>query len=361
MRLLFVSTIHAAWGASERLWAATADRAAAEGHEVFASAWPSAELSALRGVRVYPRRDVWDRGLGLKLLRRSGLERTLAWRALDRQSPQVVLLSHGSGYDRLADPGVMEMTTSWCRARRVPYLTLVHGVDESRTVNEYGRRVMCDYLGAAARVLFVSKGNWRAMEAQIGCPINGTVVRNPIADPGAVPWPASVVPRLGLVGRLDQQAKGFDRLVEALSGLRQVPWEVSIYGQGPDEQVIRDLVATAGLTERVRFAGHQSVAAIWEREQILVSASRVEGASLALAEAMMAARPVVATSVGGAAEWLDADSGWLAGSDLTGALAAALDRHSEWPKMGRAARARALQLVDPDPAGSLLRILEGLG
>lgn len=366
MRLLFVSTLFGddAWGASEHLWSQTATRALDAGHRVFANVKPAA-ADYVSHLDVTPRVDVWDRGRAGRASRRLGVDRWRVERYLARVRPDVVLLSHGSGYDVLSDPGVIQQTAHWCRKHRVPYVPLVHGLDQSREVNDVGRLIAGGYFSGAAVVLFVSAGNWRAAERQLQRPIKGAVVRNLRPHVASSPWPQAVVPRLACVGRLDVATKGQDLLISALAELRDVPWHLSFYGEGPDLELLRRAAARADLTDRITYAGFQPIETIWGDEQLLALPSRVEGASMALVEAMLSSRPVLATDVGGAAEWIEPGrSGWVvpdASADaLTRGLHEALRSARRWPEMGRAASRAAARLVDEDAAGSLLTLLVSL-
>lgn len=366
MRLLFVSTLFGddAWGASEHLWSQTATRALDAGHQVFASVKPAAARYVSR-VDVTPRVDIWDRGWAGRATRKLGVDRRRTKRYLDGVRPDVVLLSHGSGYDVLSDPGVIQQTAHWCRRNRVPYVPLVHGLDQRREVNDLGRLIAGGYFSGAAVVLFVSAANWRAAERQLDCQIKGAVVRNLRPQVTSSPWPQATVPRLACVGRLDVATKGQDLLIAALAELRDLPWHLSFYGEGPDLELLRHGTASVGLTDRITHAGFKPVERIWADEQLLVLPSRVEGASVALVEAMLSGRPVVATDVGGAAEWIEPGlTGWVVPEMSTDALRKTLDEAlrsaHRWSEMGRSASAAAARLVDEDAAGSLLAMLVSL-
>ncbi|WP_423787774.1 glycosyltransferase, partial [Klebsiella pneumoniae] len=83
-----------------------------------------------------------------------------------------------------------------------------------------------------------------------------------------------------------------------------------------------------GLGDRVKFAGFvTSVENIWAANHALILPSRYEGMPLAMVEAMLCARPVVATDVAGHAEIIDdAINGFLADAPTVGSLGKALDR-----------------------------------
>jgi glycosyltransferase involved in cell wall biosynthesis len=89
---------------------------------------------------------------------------------------------------------------------------------------------------------------------------------------------------------------------------------------------------------------------------MLVLPSRSEGTPISLVDAMLCARPAVVTDVGGMAELcVDGKTGFVAAAPTPSLLAEAMERswarRSEWQDIGKAARARANQLIPDDPAG----------
>jgi len=125
-----------------------------------------------------------------------------------------------------------------------------------------------------------------------------------------------------------------------------------------------ELVAVLGLADRVAFEGFsEDVEAVWADHHLLVFPSWMEGAPIALAEAMLAGRPAVASAVGGIPEWLDdGRTGFLAPSpepaDLSAALSAAWCARDRWLDLGRAAHEAGSSLVPVDAADDLLGRLE---
>ena len=136
------------------------------------------------------------------------------------------------------------------------------------------------------------------------------------------------------VGRLEQN-KGFQVLAAALAGLRghsgpiaEDRWRWVIVGGGPFESPLRAIVAKAGLTERVLFAGRASDAdlhAWYEAADLFVHPTLYEGSSLVTLEAMAHRRAVVATRAGGLPDKVKPGlNGWLVAPGDAAALAAAI-------------------------------------
>ncbi|MDR3727473.1 MAG: glycosyltransferase, partial [Terracidiphilus sp.] len=110
--------------------------------------------------------------------------------------------------------------------------------------------------------------------------------------------------KLGVLARLIP-LKNVGAVISATAGLasRGIEVHTEIAGSGPSEPSLRDLAARLGVAERVHFLGWQTdvprLLASWD---LLVIPSLEEGFGLSALEAMGAARPVVASRVGGLCE-----------------------------------------------------------
>lgn len=204
---------------------------------------------------------------------------------------------------------------------------------------------------SAAAVMVVSDALGRSMTAH-GLPGPFHLVPDPIdihrfALPRP-PRPDGPV-RLLAVGTLIPR-KGFDLLLEAAAELqtRGRRFVLDVVGGGrPDE--LRRLRDGLGLADAVRFLGRldrPGVDAVLAACDVFVSSSHAETFGVAIAEALCAGVPVVATAVGGVPEVVQDGWGVLvppgdAGS-LADALASILDRLGIYDSeaIGRAARQR---------------------
>lgn len=113
-----------------------------------------------------------------------------------------------------------------------------------------------------------------------------------------VPPPERQERRLVFLGRLAVEQKGIDTLLEALALL---PTDVTldVAGDGDDGRV-RHLVATLGLSSRVRLLGRVDGVAKWRflaAGAVAVLPSRYETFGLTVLEAMAVGTPVVTTAV----------------------------------------------------------------
>jgi len=104
--------------------------------------------------------------------------------------------------------------------------------------------------------------------------------------------------------RLDKQ-KGIDILLKAWAGVvtREDNLELLIIGKGPHEGEFKDLCQSLGISDSVKFMGEVSqVEEHLKKSDIFVLASRAEGMSNSLLEAMSHGLTCIATNISGNAE-----------------------------------------------------------
>jgi glycosyltransferase involved in cell wall biosynthesis len=365
-RILFISsTDNVPWGAAEELWSQAALNLAAQGFPISASLieWapphPRALDLAERGI------DVWFRPRSYSLRQRAmralfAPQKTITTlevqRLIAKRSPDFVVISDGAPFPPL---DLLEA----CVAKRLPFIIIVH-------CNQYfwwpPDAWAARYRAAIAAALccyFVSNANRRIAEKQIGCAIhNAELVRNPfnVDFNASPPWPPLGRDgewRFACVGRLDPTGKGQDILFEALAQpiWTDRNWRLHLYGHGENREGLERWAQRLGLADRIVFEGHVwDVEQIWALNHVLVMPSRIEGLPLAVVEAMLCSRPVVATKVAGAEVIEDEVTGFLAEAATAGCIGNALERfwarREDAQEIGAAAAKKIRELVPPDPA-----------
>jgi glycosyltransferase involved in cell wall biosynthesis len=127
------------------------------------------------------------------------------------------------------------------------------------------------------------------------------------------------------VGSLSKQ-KEYQSLLRAVSRLKPSGTLVLIAGDGPLMPHLNQLCEELLLTGTVRFLGERTdIDHLLAACDAFVSASAWEGMPNAIMEALAAARPVVATTVGGVPELIEhGATGWLVGPGDPEALSAAM-------------------------------------
>lgn len=166
----------------------------------------------------------------------------------------------------------------------------------------------------------------------------GTVLSIPncVPDVTAEPQPPPVRPDgqmvVGSVGRLDAM-KAHDLLLRAIASVEGV--KVVILGEGAQRQALLQLASDLGVSDRVTLPGWiENPRAHLSEFDVMALPSRSEGFPLTVVEAMLAARPIVATRVGSVAEAvIDGETGLLVEKDNVAGLAAALRRLRDDPAL----------------------------
>jgi glycosyltransferase involved in cell wall biosynthesis len=114
--------------------------------------------------------------------------------------------------------------------------------------------------------------------------------------------PGNSPARLVMVARLSRW-KDQPTLLHALSGLKDLDWQLELVGDGPLRGQLEELVQSLGLTSRVNFLGfRRDVPERIAEAQVFLLISKWEGFPRSILEAMRAGLPVVASDVGGVQE-----------------------------------------------------------
>ena len=143
-----------------------------------------------------------------------------------------------------------------------------------------------------------------------------------------------------------ERRKGHAVLLDALAKLADVPLHVLCAGRGSEADALAAQCEALGLGSRVTFLGEiADVAPLLAAADLIVMPSLHEGLGVAALEAMAAAKPVIASRVGGLAEVVDHDvTGLLIAPGDAPALAAAIRRVAgarDWAlRLGAAGRER---------------------
>jgi glycosyltransferase involved in cell wall biosynthesis len=225
-------------------------------------------------------------------------------------------------------------------------------------------------LSGAAHVISTSMATARQLAADYGVAAARLSVVRPGTDPAPFATGSGGVPALLSVGSLVPR-KGHDVLIDALGGLHELDFHLTIVGDAGRDvttaTALAEQVARLGLAERVTLAG--AVAAptlerLYAGADLFVLASRHEGYGMAYAEAIAHGLPVVGTNAGAIPEVVG-DAGVLVPPDDPAALAAALRPliTNADARAGLAARSRAAAARLPrweEAARALADILDSM-
>jgi glycosyltransferase involved in cell wall biosynthesis len=128
--------------------------------------------------------------------------------------------------------------------------------------------------------------------------------------------------------------KGIGVLLEALVEVRapdRRPASLVMAGGGPEFEMFKGQIATLGLSERVRLLGVQPARPTLYKGRCAVVPSLKESLPYVVLEAAAAARPVIATKVGGVGEIFGPTAGSLVPAGDVAALRAAMQSFMDDP------------------------------
>lgn len=278
-----------------------------------------------------------------------------------RRTPQLVR------YLRASNPDVFHAHLSWPLAAKYPLLAAIAArlpavVATVQLIPEF-RLDRSNFLqlrvlsGGVGRYIAVSRSiaielreRFRWPEHKIEVIHNGVRIdRYQLGAPprlrasltGGRDWPVVLS-----CARLDPQ-KGHAALLRAAA---EVPETVFVLaGEGPERSALERTADEFGIAERVRFLGFRTdIPELLAAADVFALPSAYEGSSLALLEAMAAARPIVSSAIGGTDELIEHGiSGLLVPPGDNAALVEALKRvlsdSALSSSLGRHARARVIR------------------
>ncbi len=239
----------------------------------------------------------------------------------------------------------------------VPHVVTMHG-NES-VMDAWRRRLALRWSWKRSRAYVAVSSHTRAeMETRLGLP-DGAIHVIPNGVPIRPGERELTRRKLGVedddvliltVGNL-RRRKGHAVLLNALAELQRAgcaaPWQLAIAGDGRQRENLTRLTAELGITDRVQLLGHRDdIPDLQAAADIYAMPSYWEGMPLAILEAMIVGKSIVASRVGGIPEMLrEGDSGLLvpAGDprELAGALRQLIEDPARRERLGTAARSHA--------------------
>lgn len=377
MKIAFISFIKDPWGGSEELWAAAAEAALKEGHQVVISAVklnvPSPRFEALKekGASVFYRRGfinpAWTRKQRIfhKVIIYLQNRISNPFSKVFREKPDIVVYT-GAAYSMTLNKPLFQGLIS----RKIPYILNIQvNVEYGRPINNEEASFLTGIYQQCSSAVFVSQRNVDVAERHLLMRIhNARILRNPVnlsaTDPLPMPATDSAV-HMATVANLLVNHKGQDLAMAVLSQNKWRKREVflHLYGSGYDEAYLKALAEFYEISDRIIFHGRSSdILSVWQNNHLLLLPSLNEGTPLALVEAMLCARPVITTDVGGNTEWVrDGEDGFIAAGANIQALDDAMERawqsRSSWEDMGKRAYQRAKTLHEPAPGKRFLELI----
>jgi len=377
MNIAVVSIIHEPWGGSEELWSAAAKIALQNVHQIIHS-------SAVNG----------KNHLKIKALLGAGMQQVVRQQYVPDTKPLIVralikrlyfikelFINRFGQLDHFKIDAILYVGTTysisndfdlikWAKKKNVPlYINCQLNFENHEKLSKKQKAKISKAFETAEKILFVSDRNKQVAFKQLGENfLNAAVIRNPVNMHSIhyLPYPVQQeCTQMAMVGNLVTSHKGQDLIIKLLSQDRwkQQNWHLNIYGSGPDEQHLKQLVESLQLQHKTSFHGRVAdIRSIWQKNHILLMPSHMEGMPLAVVEAMICGRPALVTDVGGHTEWItDGIEGFVAPAASVAALEKTMEicweQKDNWEQIGMAAHKRALQLYDPNPGQTLLDLM----
>lgn len=194
------------------------------------------------------------------------------------------------------------------RITGVPYVLTAHlgdvpgGVPEQtdrlfRMIGPAARAIWRSAAAATAVSSFVQDLAQRAYHRPVECILNGIDLAARPPPPERVGAP----PHLIFLGRFNPQ-KNVLGLIGSLATVSDLPWRLTLIGDGPDMPAARETIAAAGLGERVQLRGWLKAAEVQlllAEGDVLCIPSHAEGLPVAAVEALRAGLAIAGSDIPG--------------------------------------------------------------
>ena len=255
-------------------------------------------------------------------------------REIRRQSPEIL-------FSTMQGPSVMLWLARALARSKAPLVLRESNNWTARGVSprSIGQRVVGFAYRSADRVVCLSEGVNQDTLRRYGNVATQTIY-NPVdvlgiarqasdrmgTVPGWKPKADRDTIQLLAVGRLTRQ-KGFDLLIDAAANITDLPWHLTILGEGSDRGKLLEQIRFRGLQDRISLPGFVPNPYPWFAEaDLLVLSSRWEGFGHVIVEAMATGTPVLSTRCPSGPDEIiqDGATGVLCDPDAADALATAL-------------------------------------
>ena len=290
--------------------------------------------------------DVSVLDLGNSFPRPDAKARTAANEILARLDPATPVVIDGLAYGVLPEAGIALGQTHKLIALVHHPLAFENGLpaDDVKRFHDSEREA----LRHVRHVIVTSPSTARLLVSDYDIAMDHITVAKPGNDPVA-PSRGSGAEAVHLlaVGSIVPR-KGYDVLVAALSGLKDLSWRLSIVGdptRDPDcsKTLDRDIdrFDLRSRIDRLGAVSQQTLATLYDRTDLFVLPSRFEGYGMAFADAIAFGIPVIAARAGAVPETLPAQASILVPPDDVSSLASVLRRLIENKAERDALRAQA--------------------
>lgn len=361
MKHILIITLNnsSAKGGSEKLWRQIAQEGASRGHKITVSVYKhQLGYNKEKLNDVVPIRTRIPKRFGETIISRIAhhllggiLEHRQIIRDISVCKPDFIFYSFG-GFAELDNP---KLLSALVRAR-IPYATVFHNNTENYVFNVNSIALTKQFWEESSHNFVVSHRIAEIFKRQIGMKDLGyKLAVNPMEQVNScsidIYKDVESVVKLAFIGTLDIEVKGVALLLQVLAEIKldRPEWELNLYGEGTDRDLIQELISQFELDNKVHLKGWtDNINEVWNSHHLLVLPSFNEGMPMVVHEAMLRKRVVIATNVGGNAEIIKNEAtGFLSPSasfkHLKQTMEKAFEARDEWGKIAEAARESILE------------------
>lgn len=277
----------------------------------------------------------------------------------------VTIVSLGSILDLTYIQGLVEALLK-CNNK---FILLLQFNSDHLQLNSKTRSILQNIYTKSSAQVFVSNQNLEIATRQLAMNFNNaSVIYNPIKlkikEPFLFHKDQHEEVTFGCVARFENLWKGFDVLFKVFSEEQwsKRNWSLNLYGSGPDENYIRQLINFYKLEDKVTIHGQvKDINKVWEENDVKVLVSRAEGIPLAVLEAMICGKVVVTTDVGGNCEIIEHNSsGFISAAPTVSSFSKTLEevwsKKPYWKSIGQKAHETTMKIHEISPENKFLKI-----
>ncbi len=316
--VLFLSLMNsAAWGGSEEMWYKAALYLSKKKYKVGICCfnWPGKEekLHQLKnaGCELFllPGRNETNTLIGKFKLRKK--LRAVPFNNYDR-----VIVNQGGWKDVVHGP------FKKIDLHLPAYSLIFHNYDENEFLTGHKKKLFCHWVQGAEKNIGAAEKIFSVIKKNTGADIpNQEVLFNPISfqsPENFTSFKTSPADKLifTMLAELDIKRKAQDQLINALSADKWTNrnFELNLYGNGKDKQILEKMITDAGLSSKVFLKGFtKDVKEVLTNSHVLLQLTHIDAMPISVTEALAMSRAVIASSVGDMPLWIsEGVNGWIA-------------------------------------------------